>query len=108
MYRAASTNRYCLVADDPDQVFEVQTSNGTPAGLDVGQNVEMADAGGSTTTGASGITADVGTLGTGATIVLKVLAFVPRPDNDNTLTNAKYLVKINNHQLAASTGSAGV
>jgi hypothetical protein len=108
MYRAASTNRYCLVADDPNTVFEVQTSNGTPAGTDVGSNVEMADAGGSTTTANSGITADVGTLGTGATIVLKIISFIPRPDNDDTLANAKYLVKINNHQFGSSTGTAGV
>lgn len=107
-YRAASTGRYVLVADSPDQLFEIQTSNGTLTVADVGLNANIAVAAGSTTTGASGMTLDVATIQTTATLPLKIMGFVQRPDNDNTAANSKVIVKINNHQLGASTGTAGV
>lgn len=107
-YRAASTGRYVMVADDPNLLFEVQTSNGTLAVADVGLNASIAVAAGSTTTGASGMTLDVGTKATTATLTLKVMEFTQRPDNDNTVASSKAVVKINNHQLGSSTGTAGV
>lgn len=108
-YRLASTGRYCWVVDDPNVLFEIQGSNGTPAVGDVNANAKIAVAAGSTTTGQSGMTIDVGTIATGnATYELKVVGFSQRVDNDNSATSAKYLVKINNHQLGASTGTAGV
>src|SRR4051812_46201220 len=58
-HRLASTGRYCWVVDDPMVIFEIQTSNGTPAVGDVNSNVNIAVAAGSTTTGQSGMTADV-------------------------------------------------
>jgi hypothetical protein len=107
-YRAASTGRYVLVADDPNQLFEIQTSNGTLTVADVGLNADFAVAAGSTTTGASGMTLDVATVATTATLPLKIVGFTQRPDNDNTAASAKVIVKINNHQMASSTGTAGV
>lgn len=107
-YRTASTGRYVLVCDDPNTIFEVQTSNGTLAVADVGLNASIAVAAGSTTTGASGVTLDVGTAAVGATLALRIVGFSQRVDNDNTAANAKVLVKINNHQLGSSTGVAGV
>jgi hypothetical protein len=107
-YRAASTGRYVLVSDDPNQIYEVQTSNGTLAVADVGLNASIAVAAGSTSTGASGVTLDVGTAATTATLALRIVGFVQRPDNDNTAASSKVLVKINNSQLGASTGTAGV
>lgn len=107
-YRVASTGRYVLVADDPNQIYEVQTSNGTLAVADVGLNASIAVAAGSTTTGASGVTLDVGTAATTATLALRIVGFSQRVDNDPTAANAKVLVKINNHQLGSSTGVAGV
>lgn len=107
-YRLASTGKYCWVVDDPNVIFEIQTSNGTPAVGDVNSNVNIAVAAGSTTTGQSGMTADVGTLATTATLPLRIVGFSQRVDNDNASTSAKYLVKINNHQLGSSTGVAGV
>lgn len=107
-HRLASTGRYCWVVDDPNVIFEIQTSNGTPAVGDVNSNVNIAVAAGSTVTGQSGMTADVGTLGTTATWVLRVVGFSRRADNDNASASAKYLVKINNHQLGSGTGVAGV
>lgn len=107
-YRAASTGRYVFVADSPDQIFEIQTSNGTLSVADVGLNANIAVAAGSTTTGSSGMTLDVGTIATTATLPLRIVGFTQRPDNDNTAASSKVLVRINNHQLSASTGVAGV
>lgn len=107
-YRAASTGRYVLVADDPNQLFEIQTSNGTLGVADVGLNASVANAGGSTTTGTSGYTLDVGTAATTATLALRIVGFTQRVDNDNTAANAKVIVKINNHQFNGGTGTAGV
>lgn len=107
-YRAASTGRYCLVADDPNIIFEVQTSNGTLTVADVGLNANFAVAAGSTTTGTSGMTLDVATIATTATLPLKIVGFTQRVDNDNTASASKVLVKINNHQFNSGTGTAGV
>lgn len=105
-FRAASTGRYVLVCDDPNVLFEVQTSNGTLGVADVGLNINIANAGGSTSTGASGVTVDVATAATTATLPFKIVGFHQRVDNDNTSASAKVLVKINSSQLANAT--AGV
>lgn len=107
-FRAASTGRYVLVSDDPAILYEVQTSNGTLGVADVGLNAAIAVAAGSTTTGSSGVTLDVGTAATTATLALKIVGFTQRVDNDNTSANAKVVVKINNDQFGAGTGTAGV
>jgi hypothetical protein len=107
-YRAASTGRYVLVSDDPNVLYEVQTSNGTLGVADVGLNANIAVAAGSLTTGSSGVTLDVATAATTATLPLKIMGFTQRVDNDNTSANAKVVVKINNDQFGAGTGTAGV
>jgi len=106
-YRLASTGRYCWVVDDPNVIFEIQASNGTPAVGDVNNNVNIAVAAGSTTTGQSGMTADVATILTTATLPLRIMGFSQRADNE-IAASAKYLVKINNHQLGSGTGVLGV
>lgn len=108
VYRVASTDRYVMVADDPNLVFETQTSGATFATTDVGQNAEMDVAAGSTTTGASGMTLDLSTKATTATLPMKIVGFPNRPDNaiGDTFTNA--YVMINNHQYKGGTGTAGV
>lgn len=105
-YRPGSQARYIYVADDPATVFEAQAS-GTVAATTVGLNANHADAGGSTTTGQSGETVDFSTAATTATLTLKILDLVQAPDNE-VAANAKVRVKINNHQLASGTGTAGV
>lgn len=107
-YRKASTARYCWVVDDPDVVFEAETSNGTAANTDVGLNVNHAVGSPSTTTAMSGATVDVGTKATTATLTFKILEFSSRLDNDDTAASAKVYVKINNHQFGTGTGTAGV
>lgn len=106
-FRAASTARYVLVADAPDIIFEVESSNGTPASADIGLNINHAVGTPSTTTGRSGATVDVGTKAVTATLTFKIRNFVPRPENE-VGASAKFHVLINNHQFGASTGSAGV
>lgn len=105
--RAASTARYAMVMDDPNAVFEVETSNGTPAAADVGLNANHAVGSPNATTATSGATLDMGTKLTTATLTFKILGFSSRVNNE-VGASAKVLVKINNHQLAASTGTAGV
>lgn len=48
------------------------------------------------------------TAAAGATLQWKILGVVQRPDNEITGANTKVLVKINNAQLSAGTGTAGV
>lgn len=109
-YRAASTARYAMVADATDIVYEVQEDavGGTLAAADVGLNADVVVGAGSTTTGQSGMQLDTSTKATTATLVLKILGFVNRPDNEIGSANAKVWVTINNHQLASGTGVAGV
>lgn len=106
-YRPASTARYALVADAPDTIFEAQVS-GTVAATLPGKNANHADAGGSTITSQSGETVDASTAATTATLTLKIHDFVQRVDNEVGNASAKVLVQINNHQLGAGTGTAGV
>lgn len=105
-YRPGSQAMYVYVADDPNTVYECQAS-GTIAATTVGMNANHADAGGSTTTGQSGETVDFGTAAVTATLTLKILDFVQSPENE-VAANAKVRVKINNHQLAGGTGTAGI
>lgn len=105
-YRAASVGRYVLVTDDPNQLFEVQTSNGVLPLSAVGLNANIANAGGSLQTGSSGVTLDTSTAATTSTLSLRIIGFSQKVDNDNTSANAKVIVKINNSQLA--NGTAGV
>jgi len=104
-YRPASTAMYVLVADAPDTVYEVQ-SGVAPTPTDLNLNAQVADAGGSTVTGQSGIT--VTSYATTATLPLKVMGAVQKVDNDITSANYKILVMINNHQFSGGTGTAGV
>lgn len=109
-YRAASTGRYCWVADDPNIIFEAQedADGGALTAADVGQNVNVIVGTGSTTTGASAMQVDSSTINTTATLPLRIMGFSTRVDNEVGVANAKVLVKINNHQLGSSTGVAGV
>lgn len=108
VYRRASTDRYLLVADDPQLVFETQAIGGTFATADVGLNAEVDVAAGNTTSGASGMTVDLATKATTATLPLKIVGFPARPDNNVGDAFVNLYVKINNHQYTGGTGTAGV
>ena len=111
-YLAASTAGYIYVADAPDIVCEVEATTGGSAYsfavADIGQNANMYAGAGSTTTGTSAHSADLGDKGTAATLPLRVLGVVQRVDNEITGNYTKILVALNNHQNKGGTGVAGV
>lgn len=98
-YRAASTLRVLLVADDPNLLFEIQETAGGTAftANDLGLNANFAVGTGSTVTGYSAM--EVNNVGeaTTNTLDLKLVGFVNRPDNAIG-ENAKWLVRINRHR----------
>jgi hypothetical protein len=100
-YRAASTQRLLLVADDPDLVFEIQeVSGGTPlAANDIGLNANIVVAAGSTVTGMSGMELNNATEATTNTLDVKIQGFVNRVDNEIG-EHAKWLVALNRHRYA--------
>lgn len=101
-YRATSTDRIIMVADDPDLIFQVQQDNGGAiATTDVGLNVVLATgSGGSTVTGLSSwvIAAATAPANTVAyQLYLERLAPLP----GNAIGDyAVWECRINNHQLA--------
>jgi hypothetical protein len=113
VYRPASTAQYVLVCDAPDVIYEVEAVTGSNASYsfavaDVGQNADLSTVAGSTVTGTSAAALDMATKNTTATLQWKVLGVVQRPDNEITGASTKVLVKINNAQLGAGTGTAGI
>ncbi len=109
VYRRASTDRYLLVADDPGLVFEAQASaSGSFTSVDVGLNAGIRATAGNTSTGNSGMDIDLGAKATTATLPLKIVGFPYRPDNNVGDSFVNLYVRINNHQYAAGTGTAGV
>ena len=113
VYRPASTAQYVLVCDSPDVIYEVEAVTGSNASYsfavaDVGLNADLATVAGSTVTGASAAALNMATALSTATLQFKIMGTVPRPDNEPTGAATKVLVKINNAQLSAGTGTAGV
>lgn len=99
LYRAASTLRRVLVADDPNLIFEIQeTTGGTPlTAADIGLNASIAIGSPSTTTGLSGATLNNATEATTNTLALKIVGFPARPNNE-VGDSARWLVRINRHR----------
>ena len=111
VYRAASTDRYLLVCDDPNVVYEVQYAGTSVSAAtitaNVGLNGQFTTTAGSTTTGASGMQLDSTGLATTATLPLKVVGFPNRPDNIPGDTYFSYYVKLNQVVYGTGTGSTG-
>jgi hypothetical protein len=109
VYRAASTERMVMVADDPGLVFEVQedSTGGDLAAANVGNTADLATmTAGDATTGFSSMEIDSSTAtasGDGTEDVL-IVGLAQRQDNAIG-TNAKWLVRLNNHQFV--DGAAG-
>lgn len=103
IYRANSTARYVNVADDPNLLFEVQEDSvgGALAVTAVGNTADLTGfTSGSTVTGYSSIEIDSSTAtasGDGSEDVF-IISAVQRPDNEIG-TNAKFLVRLNNHSM---------
>jgi hypothetical protein len=98
-YRAASTQRQLLVADDPNLVFEIQEVSGGTAltANDIGLNADFVVADCSTTTGYSNVELNNGTEAGTNTLDLKIVGFVNAPNNAIG-EHAKWLVRINRHR----------
>lgn len=103
VYRTASTLRTLQVMVDPYALFEIQTS-GTFAIENIGLNANFVVASGSTVTGLSGMELDQTTVADTITLPLKIVGFIPRPDNTIGL-NSKLICTFNNSAFhAGSTG----
>lgn len=103
---AASGSGYILVADDPNVILEVETSNGTPAVTDVGLNISHANGTRTSATVTSPATIDFGTEATTSTLNFNIRGFVQRVDNE-VGASAKMLVGFNVHQFK-SVGTTGI
>lgn len=99
IYRAASTLRTLLVADDPNILFEIQEgTGGTPlTANDLGLNISFAAGTPSTVTGMSGATVDNTTEATTNTLALKLVGVSSRPNNAIG-DSCRWLVRINRHR----------
>lgn len=100
-YRAASTQRLLMVADDPDLLFEIQEVSGGTAltANDAGLNANIVVAAGSTVTGLSGVELNNATEATTNTLDVHIVGPVQRDDNAIG-EHCKWLVTINRHQFA--------
>ena len=111
VYRRASTDRYVLVCDDPNVVYESQYLGTSVAAAtitaNVGQNAQIDVTAGSTTSGSSGMSVST-TLATTATLPLKIVGFPQRPDNIPGDVYFSYWVKLNTTSFSTGTGAAGV
>lgn len=103
---AASGAGYILVADSPDVICEVETSNGTPAATDIGLNISHANGTRTASTVTSPATVDFGTEATTSTLNFRLLGFVQRVGNEIG-ASAKVLVGFNVHQYG-SVGTTGI
>ena len=104
LYRAASTERYVYVADDPNIIFEIQEASGGTAltVTEVGLNANWSGSGGSTNTGLSAIELDNSTEATTATLDFQILGVAPLAGNALG-EHCVWRVKLNNHQLVDGT-----
>lgn len=100
-YRAASTQRLLMVADDPELLFEIQEVSGGTAltANDAGLNANFVVAAGSTVTGLSGVELNNATEAVTNTLDLHIVGPVQREDNAIG-EHCKWLVTINRHQFA--------
>lgn len=106
----ATAGQVVRVADDPNQLFLVMADAAdVDTNGDIGLNAPIVATAGDATFKASRQALDSSDIDTTATDELKILGVLPRQDGKNELgAYVTCIVKINNHQLSAGTGSAGV
>lgn len=98
-YRAASTDRYVYVWDDPMIIYVAEASNGTPAVTDVGLNINHATGSPDTASARSGAYLDFGTEAATSTLTFKILGFASNVDNE-VGASARMYVMINKSHMA--------
>lgn len=108
-YRAASTERYAYVADDPNARIVIQEDSvgGALTAASVGLNVDFIVSNANATTGRSQVQIDSNTALSTNTLPLKILELYSTDDNEIG-TNARWVCSFNTHELKADTGSTGV
>lgn len=104
---AASAAGYILVNDDPNVLLEAETSNGSIALTEIGQNVSHANGARTASTYSSPATIDSGTNATTSTLNFNLRGFVRRPDNEVATTASRVVVAFNRHQFK-SVGTTGI
>jgi hypothetical protein len=103
-YRPASQERVAIVADDPQQLFEIQVSGMTAADIGKNANITIAAPNASSKTDGSYLNA---TFATTATFQVRVIDIKPEIGNEVGASNTQVaIVRINKHALA--DGSVGV
>lgn len=110
-HRKASTAMYCLVKPANHQdIYRIQCDDdgATLAADDIGLNADFIVGSGDATTGMSGVELDTSTKQTTATLSLKILGIVDRPDNALGTAQQDVLVRLNNIELSGSTGTVGL
>jgi hypothetical protein len=99
------TTAWAYVCDDPDMLFEIQ-ANGSLNQNCLGTNAAIVQGAGSTATGMSGVTLNAGSIATTATLPLRIVDWVKRPDNalGDAFTNV--IVRLNTHFNRTALGIA--
>ena len=103
-----------FVADDPNQLFIAQQDSAASSlsAANINENANLVFGSGSTTTGLSGVEIDSSSATTTATLQVRIVSGYETPSNTISTAaagnNSVFVVKINNHQLGSSTGTAGV
>lgn len=110
-HRLASTSRVALVCDDPDVIFEIQEDAVTTpiAAASIGLNCAYALGATSATTGLSGMMLDSDTVAVTATLPVRILRLVNRPDNvlsTGATSYARYEVKFVTHYYSTALAIA--
>ncbi|CAB4120856.1 hypothetical protein UFOVP2_32 [uncultured Caudovirales phage] len=101
----AATDYIVAVADDPDIIFEVQEDTTSTPGLAAAMTKNVSPSLGTPATGVflSATQVNSNTYATGATLQLKVVQSIQRPDNTPFTAYQKLLVLINNHDFSGGT-----
>lgn len=102
---AQAVNYYLAVCDDPDVIFEIQEDTTSTPGLAsaVTKNANFTAANPATGVFVSGFTLNSNTFATTATLNLKVMQAVQRPDNTPYTAYQRWLVTLNNHDFSGGT-----
>lgn len=97
------TKAWAYVVDDPDALFEVQ-ADGTVAQHGLGSNVSLIQTAGNTATGMSKVAISAASIATTATLPIRVVDFVRRPDTLVGDAFTDLIVRFNIHFHRQATG----
>jgi hypothetical protein len=103
----ATVGQDLMVADHPDQMFEVEADEALTQ-ASVSGNFDLVLGTASTTYKRSAAYLDGSTIATTATLAAKIVAIADGVDNEIGSDNVDVIIKINNHVLNGGTGTAGL